>query len=192
MDDNQPRLHMDPRRAKAPPPLDEIRDWCYDVVSGAEGGGARDAMSEAARMVAATIGHAAAVRDVSRGAALGLRRAAGEIHDLAREFGFDPRLHADTAEVVVQLCILRASIGAHPQGAILERQAVDMWRGACVLVEMRAVTALSLGMLSDGMGDAATLADVALDARPETVEMIRSVTGLVVPARPPDAHARQS
>lgn len=188
--DNQPRLHMDPRRTQAPPPLDEIRDWCYGVVSGEEGSGARDAMIEAARMVAATRGDADAVREVSRGAALGLRRAAGQIHDLAREFGFDPRTHADTAEVVVQLCVLRASIGAHPQGAALERQAVELWRGACVLVEMRAVTAISLGMLSDGVGDAATLADVALDARPETVEMIRSVKGLVVPTRTPDAGSR--
>jgi hypothetical protein len=173
---DQPRFHYDRERTGAPPSLAEMHDWAVSILVGPHGGDVRDCIRAASIERARGVGSQVAVRDVANMAACALRAAAAEVHDIGREFGFDPTRHPDTEDSSGSLVLVRiASDFPDPRGTIrrdlveIGNQLVEAMRltaEACALREMLR------GMVQRGRADADAIRAVADDASPATMAIL--------------------
>jgi hypothetical protein len=165
-------------RSRNPPPsLERMQEWAVSVLVGPHGGDVRDCIHAACTLRAGSAGRQVAVRDVSTTAAAALRRAAGNLHDVAREFGFDPTTHEDTADAAAShVLVLIASdfpqAGQEDLRSDLAAIAADLARTIRLTAEACAVRELMRGMIGGGAARADVLTAVSADAQPETVAIL--------------------
>ena len=174
-----PRFHFDrDRRAVAPPSRRALGDWAVSVLVGPHGGDTRECIQAACALRARTGDHQVAVRDVAGIAAAALRGVAAEIHDIGREFGFDPTSHPDTSEACGSLVLVRVAAD-FPEGGIAEDIArdlaviaADLSRSVRLTAEACALRELMRGMIARGEARSDALVVVADDAQPETLAIL--------------------
>ena len=170
-----PRFHFDRDRSSvAPPSLVQMHDWAVKVLVSPHGAEVRDCIRAAGAIRARSVDNQIAVRDVAMLAATALKAAAAEVHDIAREFGFDPTTHPDTDDATGSLILVRiaADFPDHTGGALstgLTAIAADLARTIHRTAEACALRELMRGMIARGNTDADVLRAIADDASPETV-----------------------
>lgn len=182
LNSNHARFHFDPHRGEGSfPSLMSLEHWCVDQLSGDPGADVREIIGEASRSAALSAGRQGAVKDVANAAARAMRLAAREIHDIAREFGYDPTTHKLTCDACVRICLALVSAAAGRVGGRsgdeLDGLAGSLIDTVRITSEALAVTALAYSMIERGQCDYALLATVREDVSPATATMIDGMWG---------------
>lgn len=179
---NQPRFHYDPQRETSKvPSLSHLQHWCMERLTSPEGGNARECVRVATLQLAERAERDEVLDGISVATARAVRTAARDIHDVAREFGFDPTTHEATREACGQMCLARISAEAgcmvEPDDAAeaVRTVAGELLRLVLVTAEAMALTALAMSMIRTG-GSSGDLHDaVRDDAQPETIAILDAV-----------------
>lgn len=189
----QPRFHYDRDRSVAPPTLAEMNDWAVSVLVGPHGADARECIRAAGAMRARHVDDQVAVRDVALLAAAALKSAAREVHDIAREFGFDPTAHPDMEDSTGSLVLVRISADFADEGSALRAGLVtiadELARTLHLTAEAGALKELVHGMVRRGRPDASIIQMLKDDAQTETLEMLPALWN-ALGGRPGDLDAR--
>lgn len=181
---NHARFHFDPNRGEGcVPEIAALNLWCMNQLIGPEGEETRNVVAEAGRSVARRSTAPEGVRDVAVATAAGMRAAAREIHDIAREFGFDPTVHPHTVDACIRLCLSRVSVaagrlsGAERSIEMLEEIVSRLIHAVRLTSEAQAVTALAHSMIERGRCDYEVFAAAREEVHPDTAVMIDEMWG---------------
>jgi len=183
---NQPRFHYDPQReASRVPTLSHLQHWCMERLTSPEGANARECVRVATLQLAERAGRDEVLDGIGTATAKAVRAAARDMHDVAREFGFDPTTHDATRDACSQMCLARISAEAgcavKPDEAAeaVRTVAGELLRLVLVTAEALALTALAMSMMRTG-GNSDDLHDaVRDDAQPETIAILDAVWATV-------------